>query len=120
MLNEEEKPLSPEVIAILNDLPPHELAALKLKLEKNCSKSERKNKTTTQVITVSHHYHCELCDNIKIVDREVKVSASDVGMRIHRKPLKLYTICQDCTKKFVIGLAVAGMMVEREKSNERR
>jgi len=104
---------------LLASLSPKKLEQLKKKLNKQRSPNEHKNpKYQTGWMLITHNYHCEICGDVKSKQYNVKVQASMVGIEIHQKPLNLYTICEVCTRRFVLGLALARTMATQ--SNERR
>lgn len=105
---------------LINSLSPEDLKILQKKLIKKRSPREQKeSKYETGWMLITHNYHCEICGGTKSKKYRAKVVASMVGIEIHQKPLELYTICSVCTKRFVLGLALARSMVV-ESNIERR
>jgi hypothetical protein len=108
-----------DLIKLLGSLDDQQLIDLKqtVKLEQTKQTTSPK-KYTTNYVPVEHHYHCEVCfcTNTKIY--KVKVTKQMKAAEVNRKPLNLYTICEKCRKKIIIGLALATMMVEEKITHE--
>lgn len=102
--------------SILDSLPPEERTAYIIKLQAALNPTKKKVKISKEEYRdIIHNYHCEMCDEVKRHSYPVKIKSADGAIRGTDKPLKLYYVCDECKKIFVVGMALAIQIIKERK-----
>ena len=69
---------------------------------------------------IIHEYHCEMCASIKKHSFSVKCNvSSQASLDLHyNKPIILHTVCDNCKKAIILGIALAINLVKRSNKYE--